>query len=66
MIKMVKNFTYFGSNLPSDQEVTCEVKCQASKAFGALIILIFNYLINTKRTAYNTAVISILLYGAET
>ena len=69
---MVKNFTYLGSNLSSDCEATCEVKCRlarASKAFGALRVPIFSnrYLsINTKRSVYTAVVISILLYGAET
>jgi len=66
------NFTYLGSNLSSDGEATCEVKCwiaKASKAFGALQIPVFsNYhlSIHTKRIVYNAVVISILLYNAET
>ena len=65
MVEMVKNFMYLGSNLSSDCEATCEVKCKlvrASKAFGALQVPIFSncYLpINTKRSVYTTVVISI-------
>ena len=50
MVEIFKTFTYLGSNLSSDCEGTCQVKCQiakASKAFGALripIFLIVNYL----------------------
>ena len=70
--RMVKNFTYLGSNLSSDCEATCEVKCKlarAYKAFGALRVPIFSnhYLsIITKGSVYIAVVISILLYGAET
>ena len=45
MVEMVKNFTYLGSNLSSDCEATCEVKCRlarASKAFGTLRVPIFS------------------------
>jgi len=72
LIELVDNFTYLGSNLSSDGEATCEVKCQiakASKAFGTLRIPLFSNChlsIHTKRIVYNAVVISILLYGAET
>jgi len=43
MIEMVKNFTYMVSNLLSDCEATCEVKCWIDKAsFGALRTPIFS------------------------
>jgi len=41
IVGMVKTFTYLGSNLSSDCEATCEVKCwiaKASNAFDALRI----------------------------
>jgi len=44
MVEMVKNFTYLGSNLSSDCDAPCEVKCRlarASKAFGAMQVPIF-------------------------
>jgi len=45
MVEMVKDFTCLGSNLSSDCEATCEVKCRitkASKAFGAIQTPIFS------------------------
>ena len=72
MVEMVKNFTYLGSNLSSDCDATCEVKCRlarASKAFGAMQVPIFSnqfLSINTKRSVYTAVVISILLHGTET
>ena len=71
-IEMVEGFTYLGSNLSVDCEITCGVKCwvaKASKAFGSLWIRIFSNChlsISAKRAVYNALVISILLYGAET
>jgi len=43
MVEMVKGFTYLGSNLSSDCEATCEVKCKASKTFGVLIFSNFQH-----------------------
>ena len=43
-IEMVEGFTYVGSELSADGEVTAEVNCQiakASKAFGCLKVPIF-------------------------
>ena len=43
-IDMVEGFTYVGSKLSADGEVTAEVNCQiakASKAFGCLKVPIF-------------------------
>ena len=69
---MVRDFTYLGSKLSSDGEITAESSCRiakASKAFGCLRVLIYlnrTLSINTKRAVYKAVVISILLYGAET
>ena len=71
-MEMVRDFTYLGSKLSSDGEITAEVSCRiakASKAFGCLRVPIFlnhTLSINTKRAVYKAVVISILLYGAET
>ena len=71
-IQMVEGFTYLGSKLSADGEVTAKVNCRiakASKAFGCLRVPIFlnrTLSINTKRAVYKAVVISILLYGAET
>ena len=52
-IEMVRDFTYLGSKLSSDGEITAEVSCKiakASKTFGCLRVPIFlhNLFINTK------------------
>ena len=69
---MAEGFTYLGSKLSADGEVTAKVNCwivKASKAFVCLRVPIFlnrTLSINTKRAVYKAVVISILLYGAET
>ena len=69
---MVTEFTYLGSCLCNDGEVTREVACRivkASKVYGSLCHAIFmnrNFSVSTKRKVYKTAVLSVLLYGAET
>jgi len=71
-IKMVSEFTYLGSCLCDDGEVTNEVACRiarASKAFGSLCEAIFmnrTFSVSAKRNVYKAVVLSILLYGAET
>jgi len=45
MIEMVRNFTYLGSNLSSDCEATCEVKCWIAKASKAIYFLVVRYLL---------------------
>ena len=71
-MEMVRDFTYLGSKLSSDGEITAEVSCKiakASKAFGCLRVPIFlnrTLSINTKRAVYKAVVIYTLLYGAET
>ena len=71
-IEMVSDFTYLGSKLSSDGEISAEVSsriAKASKAFGCLRVPIFlnhTLSIGTKKAVYKAVVISILLYGAET
>jgi len=71
-IEMVSEFTYLGSCLCDDGEVTNEVACRiakASKAFGSLREAIFmnrTFSVSTKRNVYKAVVLSVLLYGAET
>ena len=69
---MVTEFTYLGSCLCSDGEVTREIGCRiakASKAFGSLSDAIFmnrTFSVSTKSNIYKAVVLSILLYGVET
>ena len=71
-LEVVKHFTYLGSNISRDGEVTVEIDCRiakASRAFGCLKKPIFqdrNLSIATKRQVYRAVVLSVLLYGAET
>ena len=71
-IEMVHKFTYLGSKLSYDGEITPEVSCRiarASKAFGCLrepVFLNHTLSTDTKRVVYKAVVVSILLYGAET
>ena len=71
-IEIVRNFTYLGSNIMDNGEVSDEVKCHISKAardFGCLQNAIFQnrrISVETKRKVYRAAVLSVLLYGAET
>ena len=71
-IEMVHEFTYLGSKLSYDGEITPEVSCRiarASKAFGCLrepVFLNRTLSTDTKRAVYKAVVVSILLYGAET
>ena len=71
-IEFVQDFTYIGSSITSDGEVNVKVKShirKATRAFGYLQKSIFQnkYLsVETKRVVYKAAVLSILLYGAET
>jgi len=69
--EMVSEFTYLGSCLCDDGEVTNEVACRivrASKAFGSLREAIFmnrTFSVSTKRNVNKAVVLSFLLYGAE-
>ena len=71
-VEVVSHFTYLGSNISRDSEVTVEIDCRiakASRAFGCLRKPIFqdrNLSIATKRQVYRAVVLSVLLYGAET
>ena len=71
-IEIVQDFTYLGSNITRDGEVTDEVKCRigkAARAFGCLQKRIFQnrcLSVETKRKVYRAVVLSVLLYGAET
>ena len=71
-IEMVEQFSYLGSVMSRDGDVTEDVKCRiakASRAFGCLRDPIFNnpiLSIPTKRTVYKAIVLAVLLYGAET
>ena len=71
-IEMVDCFTYLGSNLSRDGNVTLDVTSRiekASKAFGALRGPIFNnsnLSVATKRAVYRAVVLAVLLYGSET
>ena len=71
-IEMVQEFTYLGSKLSFDGEITPEINCclaRASKAFGCLrepVFLNRTLFTDTKRAVYKAVVVSILLYGAET
>ena len=71
-VEIVKSFTYLGSNITDDGEVSEEVKCRiikAARAFGCLRKAIFqnrHISVDTKRKVYRAAVLSVLLYGAET
>ena len=68
-MEMVRDFTYLGSKLSSEGEITAEVNCRIAKASKTLRVPIFlnrTLSINTKRAVYKAVVISILLYGAET
>ena len=71
-IEIVQDFTYLGSNITRDGEVTDEVKCRigkAARAFGCLQKPIFQnrcLSVETKRKVYRAVVLSVLLYGAET
>ena len=69
---MEQEFTYLGSKLSCDGEITPEVSCRiarASEAFGCLRVpVFFNHILSTdtKRAVHKAVVVSILLYGAET
>ena len=71
-LEIVGDFTYLGSTLSSDGEITAGVSCRiskASKAFGCLRVPVFlnhTVSINIKRAVYKAVVIYNLLYGAET
>ena len=68
----MKDFTYLGSNITSDGEVQNEVKTcisKAAKAFRCLRKSIFKdrrLSVETKRRVYEAAVLSVLLFSAET
>jgi len=71
-MEMERAFTYLGSELSGDGEITAEVSCRiakASKALGCLRIPIFLHCslsIHTKRAVFKAVVISVLLCGVET
>ena len=68
----MQDFTYLGSNITSDGEVKDEAKSRigkAARAFGCLQQSIFkncHLSVETKKKVYGAAVLSVLLYGAET
>ena len=72
VINVVDHFTYLGSNISRDGEVTMDVDCRiakASRAFGCLRRPIFqdkHFSVATKRQVYRAVVLPVLLYGAET
>ena len=72
VINVVDHFTYLGSNISRDGEVTMDVGCRiakAARAFGCLRRPIFqdkHFSVATKRQVYRAVVLSVLLYGAET
>ena len=63
--EMKQEFTYLGSKLPCDGEITPEVSCciaRASKAFGCLSVPVFlncTFSTDTKRAVYKAVVVSI-------
>ena len=71
-IEIVQDFTYLGSMITTDGEVGKDVRSRiskASRAFGCLQRSVFqnrHLSTDTKRTVYRAAVLSVLLYGAET
>jgi len=71
-IEVVKDFSYLGSNISDDGEVTADISTRigkAARAFGCLQWSIFrNHRLSTatKREVYKATVLSVLLYGAET
>ena len=71
-IEIIRKFTSLGSNITDNGEVSDEVKCcisKAARAFGCLHNAIFQnrrISVETKRKVYRIAVLSVLLYGAET
>ena len=71
-IEIVQDFTYLGSMITTDEEVGKDVTSRiskASRAFGCLQRSVFqnrHLSTDTKRTVYRAAVLSVLLYGAET
>ena len=71
-IEMVNKFTYLGSVVSNDGDFFEDIKCRlakASRVFGCLRLSIFansNLSLGTKRAVYQTTVLAVLLYGAET
>ena len=70
-LKEVQHFTYLGSILSSDCSLEDDITRRialASAAFGKLSRRVFNnhnLTLNTKRSVYQAACLSILLYGCE-
>ena len=71
-LEIVDRFTYLGADICKDGEVTTEVTsriAKAARAFGCLRKSVFCDKVlstATKRHVYRAAVLSVLLYGAET
>ena len=71
-IEVVQDFSFFGSTISDDGEVTANVSTHISKAartFRCLQWSIFcthHLSTATKREVYNATVLSVLRYGAET
>ena len=71
-IEIVKNFTYLGSVVSNDGDISEDIKrrlAKASHVFGCLRLSIFansNVSLGTKRAVYQATVLAVLLYGAET
>ena len=71
-LEIVDRFTYLGAEICRDGEVSSEVTtriAKAARAFGCLRKSVFcdeTLSVATKRHVYRAAVLSVLLYGAET
>ena len=67
--EIVDRFTYLGAEICRDgEEVTTRI-AKGARAFGCLRMSVFCdevLSVATKRHVYRTAVLSVLLYGAET
>ena len=69
-IDTVDDFTYLGSSISNQGEMTKEINCRIGKASAAFnqlnkIWLSKKFLLKTKLRFYNTNVLSTLLYGCE-
>ena len=71
-LEIVDSFTYLGAVITRDAEITEEVNCRisnASRAFWSLRKPVFQnpkLSLANRKAIYRAAVLSVLLYGAET
>ena len=71
-VDVVQDFTYLGTNISRDGNITSEVTrriARAARAFGCLRVPVFknkDLSLATKRSVYRAVVLAVLLYGAET